>query len=127
MSERQNWVIELRSGNYLQDLEMDSSGPLATALGFWSEADADARIRENFWISLAGGMPVDKGLEREKIEHETVRLMVVRVVGAKENKAIFAKASLGALQLYLKIITGPARGSPWLVETVKAEIERRQK
>lgn len=52
------WVIEFRSGGYLQSPEAMQSGPLKTAQQFPSEDAALALMGTHEWICLHGGMPV---------------------------------------------------------------------
>ena len=51
-----SYVIEFRSGNYLQP--MASSGPLETAVRFKSAEEAEQLMSGREWIALNGGMVI---------------------------------------------------------------------
>lgn len=68
MSEQQeeskgSWGIELRNGNYFQNLRAGRSGPRETAQRFASKEAAERFTREHEWILWYGGMAVP--LEQE--------------------------------------------------------------
>lgn len=50
------WVIEFRSGSYLQ-LHTQDGGPKETAMQFASEAETDEFVSKHEWVAINGGMP----------------------------------------------------------------------